>query len=85
MERALRAAGFRQVRTERMTAQWVFNDPEEFWDSMKQGPSLRRALAKVSPAIRRAVRADVFRALAQFERKGRLRIPNEAVLALGIK
>ncbi|TLY37528.1 MAG: hypothetical protein E6K62_01365 [Nitrospirae bacterium] len=85
MERALRAVGFRQVRTEHMTVGWVFNNPEEFWDSMKQGPSLRRALAKVSPAVRRAVRADVFRALEQYERNGRLRIPNEAVLALGIK
>jgi len=85
MERALRAVGFRQVRTERMTVGWVFNNPEEFWDSMKQGPSLRRALAKVSPAVRRAVRADVFRALAQYEWNGRLRIPNEAVLALGVK
>ena len=78
-------AGFRRMHSERMTVEWVFNSPEEFWDSMKQGPSLRRALAKVSPAVRRAVRADVFRALAQYERNGRLRIPNEAVLALGIK
>jgi len=85
MERALRAAGFRHVRSERMTAEWVFNGPEEFWDSMKRGPSLRRALATVSPAVRRAVKADVFRSLAKYERNGRLRIPNEAVLALGIK
>ena len=85
VEGALQAAGFRQVRTERMTVEWVFNNPKEFWGSMKEGPSLRRALAKVSPAVRRAVRADVFRALAQYERNGRLRIPNEAVLALGVK
>jgi ubiquinone/menaquinone biosynthesis C-methylase UbiE len=85
MERALRAAGFRRVRSECLTAEWVFYSPEEFWDSMKRGPSLRRALATVSPAVRRAVKADVFRALAKYERNGRLRIPNEAVLALGIK
>jgi hypothetical protein len=52
---------------------------------MKRGPSLRRALATVSPAVRRAVKGDVFRALAKYERNGRLRIPNEAVLALGVK
>ncbi len=85
MERALRKAGFRHVRSERVTAEWVFNSLEEFWNSMKQGPSLRRALATVSPASRRAVRADVFHALAVYERRGRLRIPNEAVLALGVK
>ena len=85
MERALRSAGFRRMHSERMKVQWVFNSPDEFWDSMKQGPSLRRALAAVSPAVRRAVRADVFRALAKYERNGRLRIPNEAVLALGVK
>ncbi len=85
MERALRGAGFRHVRSECMTVEWVFNSPEEFWDSMKRGPSLRRALATVSPAGRRAVKVDVFRALAKYERNGRLRIPNEAVLALGVK
>jgi ubiquinone/menaquinone biosynthesis C-methylase UbiE len=85
IERALRAAGFRQVRAERMTVEWVFKKPDEFWDSMKRGPSLRRALARVSPAVRRTVKEDVFRALAKFRRRGKLRIPNEAVLAIGIK
>ncbi len=85
VERALRAAGFRQVRTERLTVEWVFKGPVEFWDSMKQGPSLRRVLSRVPPTIRRAVKEDVFRALEKFQRHGRLRIPNEAVLALGVK
>jgi ubiquinone/menaquinone biosynthesis C-methylase UbiE len=85
VERALRAAGFRRVRAERMTVEWVFKSPDEFWDSMKKGPSLRRALAKVSPAVRRAVRGDVVRVLEKFRRRGKLRIPNEAVLAIGVK
>lgn len=85
IERALRAAGFRRVRTERMTVEWVFPGPADFWESMKRGPSLRRALARTSPAVRRAVRNDIFRALEKFRRRGRLRIPNEAVLAIGIK
>ena len=85
IERALRAAGFRQVRAERLAVEWVFTGPDEFWDSMKKGPSLQRALARVSPAVRRAVKDDVFRALEKFRRSGKLRIPNEAVLAIGIK
>ncbi len=85
MERALRIGGFRQVRTERLTVEWVFEGPAEFWDSMKRGPSLRRVLSQVPPTIRRAVKEDVFRALEKFQRKGKLRIPNEAVLALGVK
>ena len=85
VERALRQAGFRNVHSERMTVEWVFKEPGEFWDSMKRGPSLQRALAKVSPAVRRAVKADVFRALEKFRRRGKLRIPNEAVLAVGVK
>ena len=84
-ERALRAAGFRQVRAERLSVEWVFKGPDEFWDSMKKGPLLQRALAKVSPAVRRAVKDDVLRALEKFRRSGKLRIPNEAVLAIGIK
>lgn len=85
VERALRAAGFRGVRAERMTVEWVFKGPDEFWDSMKRGPSLRRALAKVSPDVRRAVKDDVFRALEKFRHRGKLRIPNEAVLVTGVK
>jgi len=85
IERALRAAGFREVRAERMTVEWVFKGPTEFWDSMKQGPSLRRAFAKASPSIRRAVKDDVFLALEKFRCRGTLRIPNEAVLAIGVK
>jgi len=85
VERALRAAGFRQVRTERVTVEWVFKGPDEFWSSMKRAPSLRWALAKVSATVRRAVKDDVFCALEKFRRRGKLRIPNEAVLAMGIK
>lgn len=85
VERALRRAGFRHVHSERMTVEWVFKEPDEFWDSMKRGPSLQRALAKASPAVRRAVKADVLRALEKFRRRGKLRIPNEAVLAVGVK
>ena len=83
--RMLRAAGFRQVRVERMTVEWTFTGPDEFWDSMKKGPSLRRALAKASPAVRRSVKGDVFRALEKFRRRGKLRIPNEALLAIGVR
>jgi ubiquinone/menaquinone biosynthesis C-methylase UbiE len=85
IERALRAVGFRDVRSERMTVEWVFQSSADFWASMKQGPCLRRALAKVSPKVRRAIRYDVFRALEKFQRNGKLLIPNEAVLAIGIK
>jgi SAM-dependent methyltransferase len=85
IERALRAGGFRQVRSERLTVEWVFKGPVEFWDSMKQGPSLRRVLSRVPPSVHRAVKEDVFRALEKFQRRGRLRIPNEAVLAIGVK
>src|SRR2546422_4243066 len=70
MERALRAAGFRQVRTERMTVGWVFNNPEEFWDSMKQGPSLRRGPSQNSPGARRALRGRGVRPLARGGRQG---------------
>lgn len=83
--RALRAAGFRRVRAERLAVEWVFKGPDEFWDSMKKSPSLRRALAGMSPSVRRTVKDDVFRALEKYRRRGKLRIPNEAVLATGIR
>jgi ubiquinone/menaquinone biosynthesis C-methylase UbiE len=85
IERVLRRAGFRDVRSQRMTVEWVFKDAGDFWTSMKQGPSLRKALAQVTPAVRRSVRDDVFHSVDKFLRRGKLRIPNEAVLAIGIK
>ena len=83
LERALRAVGFRHVRTERMTREWVFADADEFWDSLKRGPSLRRALAGLTRAQQEAIKGEVLRRISRFERRGRLRIPNEAVLAVG--
>jgi ubiquinone/menaquinone biosynthesis C-methylase UbiE len=85
LKRALRGAGFRRVRIERLTREWVFPSAAEFWDSMKQGPSLKRALAPLTPKLRRAVKDEVIRRVARFERRGKLRIPNEAVLAVAEK
>ncbi len=85
IERALRAAGFRHVRRERMTVEWVFKDAADFWRSMRQGPSIKRALAKVSPSVRRAIKAEVCRSLARFVRHGKLRLPNEAVLVVATR
>lgn len=85
IERALRAAGFRHVRRERMTVEWAFKDPADYWRSMRQGPSIKRALARVSPSARRAIKAEVFRSLSRFVRNGKLRIPNEAVLAVATR
>jgi ubiquinone/menaquinone biosynthesis C-methylase UbiE len=85
IDRVLKTAGFRDIRSERMTIEWVFADSEEFWKSMKQGPSLRRALAGLSPAQHRVIRQEVGRRLDRFQRRGKLRIPNEAVLAVGRK
>jgi len=82
---ALRAAGFRDVRSQRMTIEWVFADANDFWKSMKQGPSLKRALVGLSPVQRRAIQQEVARRLERFRRGNALRIPNEAVLAVGRK
>jgi ubiquinone/menaquinone biosynthesis C-methylase UbiE len=85
IERALRASGFRHVRRERMTVEWVFKDPADYWRSMRQGPSIKRALAKVPPSVRRAIKAEVCRSLARFVRNGKLRLPNEAVLVVATR
>jgi len=85
IERALKTAGFRDVRSKRMTIEWVFADANDFWKSMKQGPSLNRALVGLSPARRRAIKEEVARRLECFRRRNALRIPNEAVLAVGRK
>lgn len=85
IERVLKTVGFKDIHSERMTIEWVFADPEDFWNSMRQGPSLSRALARVSPARRRAIKEEVVSRLVRFMRRGALRIPNEAVLAMGRK
>ena len=83
IERALKVAGFKDIRSERMTVEWVFADPQEFWKAMKQGPSLKRTLARLSPAQRRLIKDEVEHRLDRFMKRGKLRIPNEAVLAVG--
>jgi hypothetical protein len=85
LERALRGAGFRDIRSERMTIEWVFADPDEFWKAMKQGPSLKRSLAPLSLSLRRVIKKEVCEHLERFRRGGALRIPNEAVLGVGRK
>lgn len=85
LERTLRRAGFRKVRVERMTRVWLFMNAREFWNSMKHGPALKRALASVPPKRRRAIKNDMLCRLARFETRGKLRIPNEALLAVAEK
>ncbi|MEP6600936.1 MAG: methyltransferase domain-containing protein [Nitrospirota bacterium] len=85
IERALKTAGFRNIRSKRMTIEWVFADTNDFWNSMKQGPSLKRALVGLSPALRRTIKEEVARRLERFRKRNALRIPNEAVLAVGRK
>jgi ubiquinone/menaquinone biosynthesis C-methylase UbiE len=85
LERALRTAGFRDIRSERMIVEWVFANPEEFWNSMKEGPSLKRALAGLSKSRRQEIKETVVRRLRRFIKRGALRIPNEAVLGVGHK
>ena len=85
IERALKTAGFRDIRSRRMTIEWVFADANDFWNAMKQGPSIKRALVGLSPALRRRIKEEVARRLERFRRRNALRIPNEAVLAVGRK
>ena len=85
IERALKTAGFREIQSRRMTIEWVFADANNFWNSMKQGPSLKRSLVGLSPALRRTIKEEVARRLERFRRGNALRIPNEAVLAVGRK
>jgi len=85
IERALKTAGFRDIQSRRMTIEWVFADANNFWNSMKQGPSLKRSLVGLSPALRRTIKEEVARRLERFRRGNALRIPNEAVLAVGRK
>src|SRR3989442_10660508 len=71
MERALRKAGFRHVRSERVTAEWGFNHLEEVWKPMKQGPALRRGAGPRHPRPPPARRAGALLPPAQDERRGR--------------
>jgi ubiquinone/menaquinone biosynthesis C-methylase UbiE len=85
LAKTLRHAGFQRIQCERMTVDWVFSGPAEFWNSMKQGPSLKRALSQIDPATRRTIKHEVLECLDRFVRGGKLRIPNEAVLAVATK
>jgi SAM-dependent methyltransferase len=80
-------AGFRDVRSERRTLDFLVPDPEERWraDVLDGQPAVREAVAALSDADRRALHDRYVAALEPYRREGAIRLPCEAILVTAVK
>ena len=84
VEALFSAAGFRDVRTTRLTREGTLESFDEYWAPIETGagqlPQAYRALPELS---RTAVREEVQTRLAQFELNGRLKMSAEMLIGVG--
>ncbi|HEY3107903.1 MAG TPA: methyltransferase domain-containing protein [Chloroflexota bacterium] len=87
IERLVAEAGFRDVRSERRTLDFVLPDPEERWraDVIDGQPAAREAVAALSEAERRALHDRYVAALEPYRREGAIRLPCEAIFVTAVK
>ncbi len=84
VERLAAAAGWRQVRVERETLDWVVPDPETMWrERVERGqPAVQEAVARLSPARRAALHDAIVADLARYMRDDAVHLPSEAIYLL---
>src|SRR5437016_3657196 len=85
LKRALRAAGFYDVHEESLTVPRIWaGSPEELWTYQKEVSTLSHPLfARIPPALRVQVDAEVSSALARFHSGSVLTMPVNVIIAAG--
>jgi SAM-dependent methyltransferase len=81
------AAGYRAVRVERRTLEWIVPDAEEHWRySVVVGPpATRDAIAALPAPERRALHDRYVAALEAHRRDGAIRLPSEAIFVTALR
>jgi hypothetical protein len=83
---ALSRAGFRGVRDRRVVIDMPVDSPGQYWDAILRASPLGPVLDYHPKAHVAKVKDDVYRQLRKYpRRKGKIWVPNEAVLAVGRK
>jgi len=87
LEKALKEAGFSQVHTEPLTVTPSFADPEEPWGAFRDGTPLKALLAQAASEVVERARNSFLMAAERFRSSssGRIELPSEALLAVGVK
>jgi SAM-dependent methyltransferase len=87
IERLAAEAGFREVRSERHTLDFLVADPEERWrhDVLGGPPATRDAVAALAEPERRALHDRYMAALEAYRREGVIRLPSEAIYLTAVK
>lgn len=87
LERQTEAAGFRCVRAERRTLDFVFANPDQLWRlRVDEGPiAVRAAVGALAPEARERLRDAVYTDLAPYVRQGAVRLPSEAIYVAAVK
>jgi ubiquinone/menaquinone biosynthesis C-methylase UbiE len=86
LEWAMKIGGLQDARSRRLSGKFEFDSPAAFWERMATGGGRTSYLLKsLSTATQEAIKRDVLTAAQSYERKGRLQIPYEFVMASGVK
>ena len=87
LEKALREAGFSHIHTEPFTVTPSFIDPEELWGAFRDGTPLKALLAQAASEVVERARNSFLMAAERFRSSssGRIELPSEALLAVGVK
>jgi ubiquinone/menaquinone biosynthesis C-methylase UbiE len=84
LEEMFRDAGFHDVRVQGETREGVIGSFDEYWAPIEAGTGqMPQAYLSLPDASRRAVRADVYDRLAQYESNGQLVMSIEMLIAAG--
>ena len=84
LEQLLTSAGFRDIRVERETREYIIQGFDDYWEPIEAGiGSIPQAYLTLSQADRRLVCDEVRTRLSRFESQGRLVMNLEMLVASG--
>jgi ubiquinone/menaquinone biosynthesis C-methylase UbiE len=80
-------AGFRDVRPERHTLDFVSASPEDMWQErvLRGQPSIQEAVGRLSADERERLHSAVVGDLQQYVHGGKVRLPSEAIYVTAVK
>ena len=87
IERHVQDAGFKDVRMEHRTVDFVSKDAGQMWRFRVENgpPAVRDAVAALAPAARERLRQAIYTDLEAYTRDGAVRLPSEAIYVTAVK
>ena len=86
VEGLVASAGFRDVRVQRRTLDFVFPSPDHLWRARVEDgpPNVQEAVGALSPQEVARLKSAVLAGLAPYAREGEVRLPSEAIYVAAV-